>query len=83
MKAFSHATSSVCPISLKLRYIFGLHERPSTILIGARDPDLDDLSSIGACVLVRGCVLIRCVLIRCILICCVLIHCILLRCILA
>ena len=43
MKAFSHATSSVRPKSLKLQYIFGLHEHPSTILIGACDPDLDGL----------------------------------------
>jgi len=36
MKALLHATSKLNPISLRLRYTFGLHGRPSTILIGAR-----------------------------------------------
>jgi hypothetical protein len=36
MKALLHATSKLNPISLRLRYTFGLHGRPSTNLIGAR-----------------------------------------------
>ena len=34
MKALLHATSKLNPISLRLRYTFGLHGRPSTNLIG-------------------------------------------------
>ncbi len=46
MNAFSHATSRLFPINLRLQYIFGLQGRPSIILIGAPKPDSDGLSSV-------------------------------------
>ncbi len=39
MIALSHATSRVLPNSCIARYTPGLHGRPSTILIGARDSE--------------------------------------------
>ncbi len=46
MNAFSHATSRLLPINLRLQYIFRLQGWPSIILIGAREPDSDGLSSV-------------------------------------